>query len=336
MTLFSSDDLRVLRQLRAGFLAGAGRTGNYWRTEREVELYDQTFAQRIGWKWDAVLAELASRGWSPSGTRLLDWACGSGIAGRAVLSAGRAVLSAGGAFQSLTLFDRSTVAMQFAEKRARELHPTVLVRQAPTRLEVGLDTTLLISHVINELEPDALAKLLELCRKAGDVIWVEAGTHPDSRSLIAVREALAGAMLPVAPCVHSAQCGLLRKERAADWCHYFARVPDAVHRDGAWAHFAKDMGFDLRALPYSFLVLRNAALGAGAGKPYTDRVIGRPDEGKGHLRVLACRESGVASLMVQKRDVPEVFRALRDAFPPPVHAWITDDLRVLSVKETDD
>ncbi|MEI6085322.1 MAG: hypothetical protein WCS70_13625, partial [Verrucomicrobiota bacterium] len=75
-------DWDALNRLRAGFLAGAT---DYWRSERDLASYDLTFAQRIGWKWDFVLAELKRLGWQPPVGPVVDWGCGSGIAGRAFL-----------------------------------------------------------------------------------------------------------------------------------------------------------------------------------------------------------------------------------------------------------
>ena len=51
-------ELTALDRLRARFLDGSNAGGGYWRSEAELALYDTTFAERIGWKWDAVLAEL--------------------------------------------------------------------------------------------------------------------------------------------------------------------------------------------------------------------------------------------------------------------------------------
>ena len=78
-------DWSALEKLRAAFLAGTAGATDYWQSETDLANYDATLAQRIGWKWDYVLAELSRRGWLPPGGELLDWGCGSGIAGRAFL-----------------------------------------------------------------------------------------------------------------------------------------------------------------------------------------------------------------------------------------------------------
>ena len=104
---------------------------------------------------------------------MLDWACGSGIAGR------RFVARFGGTFDS---WDRSTKAVTFARAKARAED---LVLGAVD----GDPATLLISHVIGELPDVELARLVDLARRATAVVWVEPGDHASSRALIAVREA---------------------------------------------------------------------------------------------------------------------------------------------------
>ena len=79
-------DWEVLDRLRATFLSDARTEGPYWHTLTDLECYDLTYAERIGWKWDAVLDELRLRGWTaPAGATVLDWGCGSGVAGRRVV-----------------------------------------------------------------------------------------------------------------------------------------------------------------------------------------------------------------------------------------------------------
>ena len=75
-------EFKTLRQLRDGFLAGTAGKSNYWISETQLELYDRTFAERIGWKWAGALSELGERGWRPQSHRIVDWACGTGIASR--------------------------------------------------------------------------------------------------------------------------------------------------------------------------------------------------------------------------------------------------------------
>src|ERR1051326_2062734 len=137
-------DWPSFERLRTAFLDGTAGVQDYWLGERDLASYDQTFAQRIGWKWDYVLNELKRRGWSPATGEVLDWGCGTGIAGRAFVEhfgVARAT--------TLVLWDRSLRAMEFAARRARERFPKLKVQsETPTGRGV---TTLLLSHVLTEL-----------------------------------------------------------------------------------------------------------------------------------------------------------------------------------------
>ena len=108
-------DWTVLDRLRETFLAGQQAPATYWTSLEDLANYNITYAQRIGWKWDAVIGELKHRGWTPPGGTLLDWGCGSGIASRRVLA------SYGTAhFAGLYVSDHSGHAVQFAAATARD------------------------------------------------------------------------------------------------------------------------------------------------------------------------------------------------------------------------
>jgi len=313
---FTARELKTLRELRERFLAGTAGKADYWQSPEHLELYDTTFGERIGWKWDAVLAELRLRGWRPRSTRVLDWGCGTGVAPRRVLAEWPQ-------FSALALHDRSPRARFFSAEKARADFPQVAVTWEPPVVTPG--TLLLVSHVINELSPHDLDDLLALARGAGEVIWVEAGTHADSRRLIEVRERLLGDFTPVAPCTHAARCGLLTPENAPHWCHHFATPPSAIFQDARWAEFAREIGIDLRSVPYSFLVLARAP----AMTPGWSRVIGRPREARGYARILSCQAEGVAEFMLQKRDAPELFRAARKGQLAPVYRWTRNGEKII-------
>lgn len=313
MEALTPAELAALDRLRTRFLDGTNAGGGYWRSEAELALYNATFAERIGWKWDAVLAELIDRGWRPKARHVYDFGCGSGVAGRRVLTTW-------GDFTSLTVADVSSMAITFAERRAKEQFPGVTVAsvKAETLVTLPPGTLLLVSHVINELTPAARERLLGLVRQAEEVVWVEAGTHADSRALIGVREAVREAFSVVAPCTHAAACGMLAAENAPHWCHHFGRVPSAVFQDAGWAQFGKQLGIDLRSLPYSFLVLARTE---GAMEPGASRVIGHPREAKGRMQILACDAAGVGDVLLQKRDGAQLFRDLLKGRAAGVQRW---------------
>ena len=318
MSHWPSQQLATLRRLRERFLARTAGERDYWKSADELALYDATFGERIGWKWDAVLAELAARKWQPRSRHVLDWGCGSGIAGRRVLAQWPHL-------ESLALHDRSRLACRFAAERARAAHPQIKLREMR---DIGPDTMLVLSHVLSELPPAELSTLLSLARKAREIVWVEAGTHEDSRRLIAeVRKALLPEFAAVAPCTHQWQCGMLSAENAPHWCHHFAPVPSEIFQDGKWMEFGRDLKIDLRALPYSFLVLERAADHTPM-PPGFSKVIGRPRKATGYCKVLSCEAEGVREFVLQKRDAPELHRAFHKGTADSTCRWTIENDRI--------
>ncbi|HXG49433.1 MAG TPA: class I SAM-dependent methyltransferase [Methylomirabilota bacterium] len=307
-------DWSALGRLRAAFLAGAAGAQDYWRGESDLASYDQTFAQRIGWKWDFVLGELSRRGWSPPAGEVLDWGCGSGVAGRAFLDHfGVAAVT------SLNLYDRSALAAGYARRQAHEKYPGLEVRLAqPDRPAV-----LLISHVLTELNPDQAQALADFAAGAQAVLWVEPGTYEASLTLIAIRERLRGRLHVVAPCPHGGQCGLLAPGHERHWCHHFASPPSHVFTDPAWGRFAALAGIDLRSLPLSYLVLDSRP--RPSLPPGTTRVLGRPRVYKAHARLLGCAAEGVRECQLTRRAHPEEFRRLRKGVWEPLQRWSVED-----------
>ena len=308
---WTPQELGVLRKLRERFLTGTASPSDYWRTPEMLALYDSTFAERIGWKWDAVLRELTLRGWRPRSRRVLDWGCGSGIAGRRVIEAWPG-------FTEYAVHDRSGFAARYATERMRADAPDLKVTVSE---EVDGDTLLLLSHVLSELKTAEFERVLGLVRGAGEVLWVEAGTHAESRRLIEARERLRAEFAVVAPCTHQERCGLLTGKNDRHWCHHFAKVPSEVFQDARWQEFGREMGIDLRSLPYSFLVLARAA---APMDPDFSRVIGEAREFKGYAKVLSCAREGVAEFMLQKRDAPELHKAVLKGDEAPLFRWQMD------------
>ena len=315
-------DWPTLERLRSAFLNGCAGEHDYWTTERDLTSYDQTFAQRIGWKWDYVLSELERRGWTPPSGEVLDWGCGSGIAGRAFLD------HFGIGNRSLLLWDRSALAVRFASHRAQDRFPGLPVRVAsPTPVTVDI---LLLSHVLTELDDEQVERVVDLAGRATAVLWVEPGTHAVSRKLIELSERLRTSFQLVAPCPHQGACGMLAEQNAPHWCHHFASPPPEVFTDGNWARFAQLTGVDLRSLPLSFLVLdkRTAPpLPTGAV-----RIIGRPRTYKAHALLLGCDENGVQERQLTKRVLPDQFRLLKKGEPEPLQVWDYLEDQIISTR----
>lgn len=337
-------DWPTLDRLRGLFLSGAASQGPYWKSADEVANYDLTYAERIGWKWDAVLRELDQRSWQPprggglpaGGPRLtgrsdkvgiLDWGCGSGTAGRRVvrwLGADRVA--------ALRLWDHSPLASDFAAQSARQAFPGLTVEQLTPGFLSGDEPVdvLVISHVLNELPAGELLALRGLAARAGAIIWVEPGTLEIGKALVEIREQLRDRFWLIAPCPHQNACGLLAPENARHWCHHFASPPAGIFADSNWVRFAQRAGIDLRSLPYSFLALeRRRAVQPDGPIAGFSRVIGSPRCYKGFAKVLSCESAGVAERMLQKRDAPGLFKGFRRPEGALIYRWAIAEGRIV-------
>lgn len=313
-------DLRALKDLRDRYLARS-EGGEHspleqgWFGPRELALYDATFGARIGWKWRAVLKEVALRAITPPRGTILDWGCGTGVASRAWIEAH------GPEGQSVLLWDASHAAQEFAAQKLRARWPALdvqLLHAPPPAAGSEAPDVLLASHVLSELDDPAFDALVDLAAKARFVTWVEPGSHAISRRLILARERLRGAadgsgdeLAVLAPCTHANICGLLAANHARDWCHHLAQPAPEAFTTRLWNQVARELGIDLRSLPYSFLVM-----GRGERRepdPRDARILGRPRVEKGRALLDVCREDGVSTLRFLERMDKVWFRRLQDA-----------------------
>ncbi len=307
-TYFSQKDLQTLRELRATLLGMEQRPDGeaaqrYWASARTLELYDQIFAARIGWKWDAVLDEVEQRGGLPAPRTVLDWGTGTGVAARTVLRR----LAAAGLPDQVLLLDRDGAAREFAAASLRAEFPGVSVETAAELPERGFDLVL-ASHVLDELTDTDVQPLVSACAAAEHVLWVEPGSKVTSRRLGELRPTLLGSHDVVAPCPHRGDCGLLAEGHERDWCHLFARPPAKVHTTGEWSEIQRELRIDLRSLPYSFLALRRAPV----EHPEAARLLGRPRFQKGRVLLDLCDAEGVETRPMLQRTDKALFKALKD------------------------
>ena len=308
-----ADDWRRLERMRATFLAlgesgGSGITESYWRSQRDLEVYDAFFAARIRWKWEAALGELETRGWNPPRGRVLDFGCGTGAASRAWLSAFPDAAS------EVALWDASAAAREFAAEQLSGAGVEVNVLKAEPVAGEDFDV-LLVSHVQNELNQLDRERLLALAGSTRCVVWVEPGDRPSARVLAEARDALTEQGRIVAPCTHQQACGTLTPGNEHEWCHQFARPPREIFQSADWARFAERLGVDLRSLPFAFFAWERGPGSGPSGITETQeltRVLGRPRVEKGRAFVHTCDASGVRTQVLMQRLDKQLFKALRD------------------------
>jgi hypothetical protein len=301
-----------LERLRGVFLGrekSAGAAPVYWRDERDLELYDKTFARRIACKWDAVLAKVGEDLARVGPREWLDWGVGSAVASERMREFSL--------LDKAQVWDHSAVARSYASVKLRALgvgHVGVSDRDQTSYEGLGV----LVSHVINEMSSGDLGRFLDRLRTAEAVIWVEAGSKASSRRLSECREILlkkSSGFQVWSPCTHAGACGILAQpERGGDWCHFFADVPSEFHQSPFWRDFSRRLGVDLRSIPYSVLVLARSERPAAATVE-SHRVLGTPRVYKGYLKVQSCHgREGVQEYILEKRADKGLFKKLSN--PP--------------------
>lgn len=319
-------DWSALDRLRQRFLQASASKEPYWQSPSDLASYDFTYGERIGWKWDHVLRELRMRGYRPASRHVFDWGCGSGIAARKVID-----FFGAENFDSLTVWDHSPLACDYAATAAEAAFPSLAVAQAApgflhSDTPIGL---LVISHVLNELPPEAATQLRALIARAEAVLWVEAGTHQVSRQLGRIRDELRGTFRVVAPCTHVLGCPMFAEDKERDWCHFFAPPPSEIFANSEWVKFGQRAGIDLRSLPYAFLALDKNPAAAPLPEGYS-RIIGRPEHFKPYARWLNCDATGLVELELPKRADTTLFKQLERTKLPLVYRWQRDGDKVSS------
>ena len=94
--------------------------------------------------------------------------------------------------------------------------------------------------------------------------------------------------------------------------------------DSYWVRFAQRAGIDLRSLPYSFLVLERKGLREPVPGLLSDgysRIIGAPRFYKGYAKIFSCQSDSVRDLTLQKRDAPDLFKALKEHNAAGIYRW---------------
>jgi hypothetical protein len=290
-----------LRGLRKFFLSAQPNRATYWDSEETLQLYDQTLAVRIGWRWDAVIAQLRCIGWPPPERLLLDWGCGSGVGARKILRAFPH-------FERVHLTDLSPHAERYAAKAVQAEFPSVSVR---TSIPGDEPFCLVLSHVLGELDPKSEELLSSIAARASSLIWVEAGSSLLSKKLGLWRERLGWPV--IAPCTHRQPCRMLAPENQVHWCHFFTRPPAETFMDAGWAEFAKQLEIDHRTVAFSYLVLDRSA---GSQPSGLARPIGSTRVYKALAKLQLCDANGLHDVELTKRDFPDEWKALKKGWSP--------------------
>ncbi len=271
-----SKTLAILKKIRSQFLKEApSTTTDYWSSLEHLRAYDEVFARRILWKWEAVIAELRQRNITlPSGS-ILDYGSGTGVACEAVSQ-----LHQG----EFILYDRSALAMKFASDKLKAANLRAKSIQDPTR---EVYSTFLASHVLSEMETLEFERFLSCIKQARFLILVEAGTPAVARRLSHIREnLLANSWYTVSPCTHNLSCPLINS--STDWCHFFANPPSEVFIDSKWGKIGSELGIDLRSLPLSYLVMSKEPIPLDGKR----RLIGRFRSGPKASHFYSCGLDG--------------------------------------------
>lgn len=289
-------DWKLLDQMRQAYLGDKAET--LWSTTRSLELYDKFFGRRIADKWFSALDLLSQRGhgedfktWAAQQSgpmQIWDWGCGTGRATRSLLE------TFGMPAQKLEVVlsdklpfveDWAWAAVQGENKKFEASR----IKSSSLKID---NFVLLVSHVLNELSSSQAGALADVSTQAAWVFWVENGSKSTSRHLSMIRNKLRHTHDILAPCLGQGGCPAVEGKPHSHWCHFFADRTADYFLDSDWAEFSKQLGVDLRSIPYSFFVARKKVSAEKSfAKTYVDNQgmrIGTARLYKGYADALVC------------------------------------------------
>jgi hypothetical protein len=315
------EDWKLLVAMRQAYLTDKAQT--HWSSTRSFELYDHFFGQRIADKWSSALSEFLNRShaevffdWCTSLSAPLqvwDWGCGTGRASRTFHE-----LLVRRPNTEIVLTDRSTAVEDWAFSKISQERKGVsceVNRIASSQLDLSR-VVLLVSHVLNELDNSSAGALSDVAARAEWVFWVENGSKTTSRHLAQVRNKLRHTHEILAPCLGQSGCQAIDGKDHTHWCHFFAKRSADYFLDPEWTEFSKQLGVDLRSIPYSFFIARKRVEGDETVSPLSDKsagvLIGKPRVYKGYADALVCgQDTRLVEWRYQKKYNTEVYREFK-------------------------
>jgi ribosomal protein RSM22 (predicted rRNA methylase) len=302
-------DWKRLSEIRSDFLEGTAGNNDYWKSQDDLRNYNLTFAVRIGWKWDFVLNEAERLNWTPQTDTLIDVGCGSGIASRKFLERYSNTIS------KVILYDRSHLAMEFTRNSILELYPNIeveCVSVLPTT-EQCAKSTVVVSHVLTELNKEQAEAYTHTIACAHDVLWCEPGTKDSANRLVFLREILRKRLRLIAPCPHQNECGMLSPVNHRHWCHFFAESDDSAFTTEEWSEFTAMTSIDLSDLPLSYLILTSRSNHTEVSQlpNHNKRLIARAHCTKHDAVLTLCSAEGVKDVILKKNVNAERFKELK-------------------------
>ena len=290
---------RAARALSDTYRAGGTPAGRAARTKGEVAAYLATRAPATFAAAAEVFRQIgvARPGWAPDS--ILDLGAGPGIAAWAAAQAWPGL---------------STIRLVEAEPEMVRAGKTIAAHGQPALQQAHWTVAdaggaaaqadlVVLSYVIGELEPSALARLTgHAWSLAHDTLAViEPGTTAGYERVLTVRAAvIAAGGSTLAPCPHDAPCPLPE----GDWCHFATRLARSrTHRLAKGA----ERGFEDEKFAYAVLT-RSPHLAAA------ERVIRRPDLRPGHVVLDLCTTDGLERRTVSKRDGTDYRKARKVAW----------------------
>lgn len=290
-------DWQKLVQMRSAYLGEKAQT--LWSDARSLQLYDQFFGRRISDKWLTALRLVSERGGSnlfldwaknlSAPVQVWDWGCGTGRASRTFLE----YLNFRGPLE-LVLTDKLPLVEDWAWDQVKSSFE--YVKRIPSaKIDIS-NFVLLVSHVLNELTSSQAGALSDVASRAEWIFWVENGSKATSRHLALVRNKIRHTHEILAPCLGQGTCQAVEGKPHSHWCHFFANPTGQYFIDPVWADFSKNLGVDLRSIPFSFFVARrkqtvHQELIEEGQDSFKGMRLGRARLYKGYADVLVCDQN---------------------------------------------